>query len=116
MLRRAVWLVYLVAWTAALVTPYPVAASEATLPEDAQFPAAKLLHVAAYAGLCVLTGWQRFASRWRPVLLLGLSAHAALTEVIQLYVPARHGCWQDAALNHVGLYLGVILAWRWWSE
>ena len=51
-----------------------------------------------------------------PMLLLALSAHACLTEVIQRYVPERHGCWEDAALNHVGLYLGVIVAWRWWSE
>jgi VanZ family protein len=116
LLRRVVWVVYLAMWTLALVTPQPALASEATLPPSAQFPTAKLLHVAAYALLCVLTGWQRFAPRWRPLLLLALSAHAIGTEVAQRYVPYRHGCWEDAALNHVGLYLGVILAWRWWRE
>src|SRR5947208_3570840 len=103
MVRRVVWLVYAVLWTTALVTPQPAEASEAALPPDAQFPAAKSLHIAAYALLCALTGWQRFAPRWRPLLLLALSAHAAVTEVIQLYVPHRHGCWEDVALNHVGL-------------
>jgi VanZ family protein len=115
-LRRVVWLVYSLAWTAALVTPQPVEASKATLPEEAQFTVGKTLHVCAYALLCALTGWQRFPQRWRPVALLALSAHAALTEVIQTYVPQRHGCWQDVALNHVGLYLGVVAAWRWWRE
>jgi VanZ family protein len=117
MLRRAVWLAYLVFWTAALVTPQPVQASEATLPEPARWPVGKSLHVGAYALLCVLTAWQRFlAPRWRPLLLLALSAHACLTEVIQLYVPLRSGRWEDVALDHIGLYLGVVLAWRWWRE
>jgi VanZ family protein len=116
MLRRVVWLAYLGLWTLALVTPQPAQASEVTLPPWAQFPTAKSLHVAAYALLCVLTGWQRFAPRWRPLVLLALSAHAAGTEVVQRFVPHRHGCWEDAALNHVGLYLGVVLAWRWWRE
>jgi VanZ family protein len=117
MLRRLVWLVYLVAWTAALVTPQPVEFAQETLPESAQFPVGKTLHVCAYAVLCALTAWQRFFTpRWRPLLLLALSAHAALTEVAQLYIPERHGCWEDVALNHIGLYLGVVLAWRWWRE
>jgi VanZ family protein len=116
MLRRVVWLAYLGLWTLALVTPHPALASEELLPPSAQFPAAKSLHVAAYALLCGLTGWQRFAPRWRPLLLLALSAHAACTEVAQRFVPHRHGCWEDVALNHVGLYLGVVLAWRWWRE
>ena len=67
---------------------------EAALPPDARLTAAKSLHVCAYALLCVLTAWQRFAPRWRPLLLLALSAHACLTEVAQRYVPARHGCWE----------------------
>jgi len=116
MLRRVVWLVYLLLWTAALVTPQPVHASQATLPEMARFPVAKSLHVAAYALLCVLTGWQRFPVRWRPLLLLALATHAAITEYIQQYVPERSGTLSDVLLNHLGLYLGVLLAWRWWRE
>jgi VanZ family protein len=116
MLRRVVWLVYWLLWTAALVTPQPARLSDKVLPEGARFPTAKVLHVTAYALLCALTGWQRFAPRWRPLLLLALSAHACATEVVQLYIPLRHGSWQDAALNHVGLYLGVVAAWRWWRE
>ena len=116
MVRRVVWLVYLVVWTTALVTPQPAQASQATLPAEAQFPVSKLLHVAAYALLCALTGWQSFAPRWRPMLLLALSAHAALTEAVQLYVPHRHGCWEDVAIDHIGLYLGLVAAWRWWRD
>jgi VanZ family protein len=114
MLRRGLWLAYLLVWTASLVTPQPARASAATLPTEAQFPAAKSLHIAGYGLLCVLTAWQRFAPRWRPLLLLALSAHAVMTEVIQLYVPERHASYVDVALDHVGLYLGVIVAWRWW--
>jgi VanZ family protein len=116
MLRRVVWLGYVVAWTAALVTPHPAEVSQKTLPEGMQFPVSKMLHICAYALLCALTGWQRFPMRWRPLALLALSAHAVLTEVIQTYVPQRHGCWEDVAINHVGLYLGVIVAWHWWRE
>ena len=117
MLRRVVWFAYLVLWTAALTTPQPAQASAATLPQEAQFPAAKALHVCAYAVLSALTGWQRFGPpRWRPLVLLALSAHACLTEVIQLYVPLRSGRWEDVALDHIGLYLGVVLAWRWWRD
>ncbi|HKI38407.1 MAG TPA: VanZ family protein [Gemmataceae bacterium] len=116
MLRRVVWLGFALLWTAALVTPQPVRVSQAALPEQAQFPVGKSLHVAAYALLCVLTAWQRFAPRWRPLLLLALSAHAAGTEFVQQFVPLRHGSWEDVALDHVGLYLGVVLAWRWWRE
>ena len=116
-LRRGVWLVYLVLWTAALTTPQPAKVSAATLPADTQFGAAKSLHVCAYALLCALTAWQRLLTpRWRPLLLLALSGHAVLTEVVQLYVPLRHGCWEDVALDHIGLYLGVVVAWRWWRE
>jgi VanZ family protein len=116
LLRRVVWLVFLMAWTAALVTPQPVHVSQATLPEEARFPVGKTLHVSAYALLCMLTAWQRFPLRWRPLLLIALSAHAGLTELIQRWVPERTGSWDDVALNHVGLYLGVVLAWRWWRE
>jgi VanZ family protein len=117
MLRRVVWLVFVLSWTTVLVTPQPVHVSKAALPKEMRFPTGKTLHVVGYATLCALTGWQRFvAPRWRPLLLLALSAHAGLTEFIQLYVPERSGSWDDVTLNHLGLYLGVVVAWRWWRE
>ena len=115
-LRRVVWLAYLVLWTAVLVTPQPVHVSQATLPGPARFSVAKSLHIAAYALLCILSAWQRLPMRWRPLLLLSLATHAALTEYIQQYVPERSGTLSDVLLNLLGLYLGVVLAWRWWRE
>ena len=117
MLRRVVWVGYMVLWSLALVTPQPVRASHAVLPEGLQFPAPRCCTWSGYALLCALTGWQRLGTpRWRPLILLALSAHACLTELIQRVVPERHGSWDDVTLNHVGLYLGIALAWRWWRE
>jgi VanZ family protein len=108
------WVLFLIAWTFALTTPYPVRASNATLPEESRFTASKALHVVGYASFSLLSSWLRLPGRWRWGLLAFLSLHAGVTEIIQTYVPERHGQWTDVTLNHFGLYLGVLLGWRWW--
>ena len=50
----AVWVLYLVVWTAALLRPEPARVNTEVLPERAQFPAAKALHVGSYALLAAL--------------------------------------------------------------
>jgi hypothetical protein len=113
--RWLAWVGYLLAWSLALLTPYPVYLSAWLLPEGLpQFLAAKGLHVTAYAVLAVLTGWLRAPTWLRPLLLLALSAHALGTEGLQYFVYLRHPSWRDVALNHIGLMLGLALSWGWW--
>jgi VanZ family protein len=113
-LRWAVWLVYLAAWTTALLTPHPVQVAEAVLPEPAIWPASKTLHLTAYAGLAILTGWLRVPRKARWGLLLFLSFHTMATEYLQHFVPTRVPSWEDVFIDHVGLLLGLLVSWRWW--
>jgi VanZ family protein len=109
-----VWTIYLLAWTAALLTPYPVAVARSVSPPELRLLAAKSLHVAAYALLAVLSGWLRPPGRSRWLLLALLCAHAAATEFGQRFVATRSASWRDVGLNHLGLLLGLALSWRWW--
>jgi len=113
-LRWLIWSVFVVLWTIALLTPKPVEIGQEVLPEEAQFPVGKTLHVGAYAFLVLLSAWLPVSAPGRWLLLLFLSAHACGTEFFQQYVPGRSGSWEDVGFNHVGLCLGIVLSWKWW--
>jgi VanZ family protein len=108
----AVWVLYLVVWTAALLRPEPARVKHDVLPEQAQFPAAKALHVGSYALLAALACWLpiRPGRRW-PLFAL-LSLHAFGTEFLQRFVELRTGCLSDVAIDHAGLAVGLLAAWR----
>jgi VanZ family protein len=107
------WCLCVVLWTLALLTTYPMRMGEAVTPSTLHFPAAKCLHVSAYAFLTVYLCWMPLG-RWRWLLLAFLSLHAAGTEFCQQYVPGRHGVFSDVLIDHVGLLLGVALTWKSW--
>jgi VanZ family protein len=109
-----VWVLYFAAWSTALLTPHPVRVAEAVLPVGTRFLSAKTLHVAAYLVLTILTGAIGTRRPWRWALLALLSAHAMGTEYFQQFVPTREGSWRDVGLDHIGICLGVLLAWKWW--
>jgi VanZ family protein len=114
-LRWLAWGVFLVAWSAALLTPQPVYLAKRLLPEQTQFPLGKTLHVGAYAVLTLLTSWLCVSRRWRWGLLALVSLHGMATEGVQLLVPDRTGTLRDVGLNHLGILLGFMLSWRaWW--
>ena len=77
---------------------------------------AKGVHVSAYAGLAVLSGWLRVPLRVRPALMFLLMFHAAATEFIQLYVPNRGGSLGDVLWDHLGIAIGLCISWKWWSR
>jgi hypothetical protein len=111
------WGLLLALWTAALLRPEPPKVSEAILPMEWRFWAAKGLHVSAYAFLACTGGWLAPTWRARWCLWAALLAHAALTEVGQLYVPGRSGSVVDVGINATGLTLGALaglalLRWR----
>ena len=83
--------------------------------EELRFIATKGFHLLAFTFLAVLGGWLRVPMFSRPLWLLVFSLYACGTEYLQQWVPTRHGCWQDAALNHLGLFFGLLLSWRWWT-
>jgi VanZ family protein len=108
----AVWVLYLVVWTAALLRPEPARVNTEVLPEPARFPAAKALHVGSYALLAALACWLPVrAGRRRPLFAL-LSLHAFGTEFLQRFVELRTGCLSDVAIDHVGLAVGLLVGWR----
>jgi hypothetical protein len=80
------------------------------------FILAKILHVVAYAGLAILSGWLRLPCRWRWVILFIIMAHAPVTELLQLNIEGRTGTLRDVGLDHLGIGLGLLLTWKWWAE
>jgi VanZ family protein len=113
MVRGLGWCLCLALWTSALLTLFPVQMGEAVVPKPLHFPAAKFLHVSIYAFLTVYLKWLRLG-RWRWLLLLFLSLHAAGTEFFQQYVPGRHGMFSDVLIDHIGIALGLALTWKCW--
>jgi len=115
--RKAIWLLYIAAWSLALLTPHPIKVAQAVLPKETSFYYSKSLHVCAYAGLTVLTGWLLVSQRVRWLLLACVSLHAFATEYLQNFVPLRTGSWRDVGLDHIGIALGFLLTWsKWWKE
>jgi VanZ family protein len=130
--RWLVWLLFVGVWTWALLLPNPERWARALiLPETIVVPEdhpvrqellemvlslvfSKTLHVAGYAVLAILSGWQRLTGPFRWALLAFLSLHALGTEFFQAYVPGRHPSWRDVGLDHVGIVLGLALTWKWW--
>ncbi|MCS6852948.1 MAG: VanZ family protein [Gemmataceae bacterium] len=114
-LRWLMWSGYLTLLTAALVTPQPTQAARQVLTETPAFVTAKIVHVAAYAVLAMLTGWLR-PSRHRWLFMAALVLHALGTEYVQQFVPLRTGSWRDVGLDLLGIALGTLLTWNWWRE
>jgi hypothetical protein len=114
--RWLVWLIYVAAWTAALLVPVPVHPEETGLKRaEILFYFSKTVHLSAYALFAVLTAWLHAPRRYRGVLLGFLAAHAAGTEILQALLPTgRTGCIADVGLDLVGISIGIALSWRWW--
>jgi VanZ family protein len=108
------WSVLLVLWTAALLRPEPVQLADAVLPQHVEFPVSKLLHVGAYATLAALVMLLRPLGRGRWLLLAVLSLHGMGTEYLQQFVELRGPSVRDVVLDHIGIMLGVIVAWKGW--
>jgi VanZ family protein len=113
LVRGLGWCICVGLWTAALLTTYPVEMGKDIAPESLYFPAAKTLHVCAYAFLTVFISWLPLR-RWRWLLLAFLSLHAAGTEFGQLFIPGRTGKLADVFIDHAGLLLGLALTWKRW--
>ncbi len=118
--RWRLWWLYVAAWTAGLLLPMPEHGTWdlAEVEITRKFLFAKTLHVTAYAVMAGLTGWLRAPLRLRFFLMFFLMAHATLTEVLQysLEFIGRSGALFDVGLDHVGIGLGMLASWRWWTQ
>lgn len=100
----------LLVWTWKLVEPHPVpAALEQELPADWRFWLSKAVHFSMYLLLFLLGTWGLgWRWRWRVVGLLLL--HAGLTELVQTWVPHRHGSLRDVLIDSGGVFAGLLLS------
>jgi hypothetical protein len=126
--RLALWLAFVISWTAALLMPAPEQVAKALLVpffmSRDEFKGmgqplmvfSKSVHVAAYALFAILSGWLHVPWRSRWLLLVFLSLHGFGTEFFQNFVVSRHPSLRDVGLDHLGLALGLALSWKWWLQ
>jgi hypothetical protein len=122
--RWQLWGLYVIAWTVALLYPIvPDIGLEGT--EELLTVRAvigKTAHVSAYAVMAVLTGWLRAPTRYRWLLVFFVMAHATATEMgqwvmnEQLGWSIRTGDLRDVAYDNVGILMGLLLSWKWWTQ
>jgi hypothetical protein len=112
----SVFCIALALWTWKLVEPNPLpTAWEQSLSADWRFWLAKLAHAGVYAALTVLGRYRRSRrTRWLIVGLLLL--HAVGTEIVQTFVPNRHGTLRDVLIDWLGIAAGVTFEriGQWW--
>src|SRR5207302_9001093 len=120
--RWCFWGLYALAWTAALVMPVPISgdwrAGVGEIEINLKYFVAKSVHLGAYALFTVLTGWLRAPVRLRFLLMFLLAAHATVTELIQeatFEIAGRTGELHDVGFDHLGIAVGVMLSWKWWT-
>jgi VanZ family protein len=113
--RLQLWLLYVLAWTAALLMPIPGSTQPTELEVTLRFAFGKTLHICAYALMAALTAWLRAPMRWRFVLMFFLMVHGTLTEMLQLLkFINRGGELFDVALDNAGIAIGMLCTWKWW--
>ncbi len=112
--RWILWLFVLAVWTVALLRPEPAQFHRDYVSPWTDWPVSKFVHVGAYAFLAATAAGLPLPRGRRWLLLLILSLHGMLTEYFQTFVSLRTGQWSDVLLNHLGIGLGVAIAWRWW--
>jgi VanZ family protein len=116
--RWLIWSIYVALWTTALVVPIPgdtflerVQVLRITL----KFLLAKTLHVLAYGGMTILSGRLLVPPRYRWAVMYFLMLHAGATEFTQLHLVYRSGLLMDVMFDSLGIALGVLASWRYWT-
>jgi hypothetical protein len=114
--RWLLWLAFLGLWTTALLVPVPrLGLTFGGLGVDSKDVLAKAVHVMAYAAFAVLTGWLRVPVRLRWLPLFFVTAHGTLTELLQQLTLTRTGSLTDVGWDNLGVALGLLASWKWWS-
>lgn len=111
-----VWGIFVIAWTAALLTPLNFYQESTDFITLAKGLAGKTLHFVAYMTMTILTARLGAAPRCRLLWLFFVMAHAAATELLQEIVPGRTGAASDVCIDHAGVLLGLLLSWGYWTQ
>jgi VanZ family protein len=118
-IRWTAWIAFTVLWTIALTAPIgkiEAFRSESILSGDLRIVVAKILHAFAYASWTILTGSLFPSFGGRVAFLFFLMNHAVVTEYVQLRWAGRDGCLRDVLIDHAGIFLGLMLSWKWWTR
>jgi VanZ family protein len=113
--RWVIWLTYLAVWTIGLLLPLGDSSELGELQQSLRFYVGKTLHIVGYAGLTALGGWLGVAFPRRLLVLFFVMTHAVLSEILQPLLSNRTGLLSDVCLDHLGIALGLLLTWNWWS-
>jgi hypothetical protein len=118
--RWLIWSVFLALWTFGLLYPSPPRLHTIDDIDEVRFGVAKTVHVSAYAILAILTGWLRVAPRYRWLMVFIIMAHGTATEMGQWATKLagwseRTGELYDVAFDNVGIALGLLVSWKWWT-
>lgn len=119
--RWLVWVVVVLAWTAALEFPVPdpgdIPAAEFLF--TYKYWVAKSVHVLAYCGLTVLCAWVPVPGHYRWIMMFLLMGHAWGTERLQELLwdyCHRGGSLKDVGFDIIGIIIGVALSWKLWMR
>jgi len=112
-LRWTVWVAALVVYTYLLLAPDPWLPTwlRTTVGHKVttDLSVGKFAHGVMYGALTLWTFMLPVGRFGWLICVLILSLHGFGTEFVQLYVPGRHGRWQDVGIDHVGIALGLML-------
>jgi VanZ family protein len=119
--RWLIWTVFAIAWTVALEIPFdnPGGLPGGEFILTYRVLVTKGLHVAAYALFAILAGWASVRSRYRWLMMFFLMAHGTVTEILQVELEPychRGGKLGDVGFDNLGILIGVILSWKWWTR
>ena len=95
-------------------------AALSSVPGPASRVSDTVLHMAAYAGLAVLTlratargSWPGVTGRSMLLALVICALHGMTVEVEQMFVPSRFAEWRDVVNDVIGAAAGLAGAWAW---
>lgn len=113
-LHLAIFLVGMVAWSVALLSPVPEEDAERVFgSRDGVFYFGKTLHVVAYLALTLFAGMMHYARHSAHWWAVALCVHGGLIEILQPHF-GRGGKWADWGLDSIGIAGGFILVRAWW--
>ena len=121
MVRWLIWLIFVIAWTIGLEMPFPppeeMPGNDFIWSNKVFF--AKGMHVLVYAVLTVMSVWVPLPARYRWLMMFFLMGHAWGSEMLQEALESychRGGKLSDVGFDVIGIILGVLISWKWWTR
>jgi VanZ family protein len=120
-IRWLIWAGFVVAWSIALEIP---------IKDTSELPGGefimsnrtlvtKSIHVCIYAVMTALSAWVPMPARYRWLMMFFLMIHATGSELLQDALKShfhRTGELRDVGFDNLGILIGVIVSWKWWTR